>query len=769
MAAAFAVASCCNADNTAVEVVPYPNDVEVKCGSFDVAGAEFHYEAALDSRSKAVVNAFAEQLSKVSGKESKVIEGTSGEGFSFVFAEELPAEAYVLDVTGKTAEVKASGLRGFNYAIQTIKQMLPVEIYGKDEAAGKDWSLPCVTINDAPRFVYRGVHLDESRHFFGMEEVKRYLDIMEVHKLNTLHWHLTDDQGWRVEIKKYPKLTSVGSKRNQTLAGHMRGDSYKYDETPYGEGMWYTHEQIKEIIEYAASKGIEIIPEIDLPGHMQAALTAYPELGCTGGPYEVRQIWGISDDVVCAGKESSMVFLENALAEIAELFPYEYIHIGGDECPKVRWEKCRHCQAKIRELGLKDGEYYKAEHYLQSYVMERMTRFLSAKGKKVIGWDEILEGSVAEDAIVMSWRGTSGGIQAAKLGHDVIMTPNTYFYIDYYQSRDIENEPLAIGGYLPVEVCYSYEPYAEEMTAEEAKRILGVQANLWTEYIATASHLEYMLLPRLAALSEVQWCNADRKCWDRFLDAADHFCDIYKTMGYTYATHIFDVKGTKLVNDGQVLMELKAQGDYPIRYTLDGSEPTDKSPLYKKPVVIKESCTLKAKAFRDDLDTRVFSENFSVSKSTARPITINTEPHRRYRAGLPDILVDGTRGDDNFKSGAWGGWFGTEFDVVLDLGGKTYDNVTLGMLINKPSDIFNPISITALTSEDGQNFTEVAKVEYPVELQSDPEGIKDYTLTFPETSAKYLKVVAVPVQSKPEWHARKGRKGFIFIDEIIVK
>ena len=757
MAAAFAVASCCNAEKNAIEVVPYPNEVEVKGGSFQADGAGFSYSAEIDEASKNIVTNFAGQLSLVSGKACNVTEGPAETGFVFILDETIPAEAYTLSVSKNAAVIKASELKGFNYAVQTIKQMLPVEIFGKAEAAGKEWKLPCVEITDAPRFAYRGLHLDEARHFFGIDEVKKYLDIMEVHKLNTLHWHLTDDQGWRIEIKKYPKLTSIGSIRKQTLIGHIH-NSKTYDGTPYGEGMWYTQDQIREVIAYAAAKGIEIIPEIDLPGHMQAALTAYPELGCTGGPYEVWQKWGISEDVLCAGKEKTMVFLENVLAEVADLFPYEYIHIGGDECPKVRWENCRHCQAKIRELGLKDEGKYKAEHYLQSYVMERMTNFLSARGKKVIGWDEILEGSVAKDAIVMSWRGTSGGIQAAKMGHDVIMTPNTYYYIDYYQSLDIENEPLGIGGYLPVEKCYSYEPYAEEMTAAETQHILGVQANLWTEYIATNSHLEYMLLPRLAALSEVQWCNADRKCWNRFLDAADNFCAIYKTMGYNYAKHIFDVRATRNIVDGKVTVTLEAQGDADIRYTLDGTEPTAKSKLYKKPLSIEKSCTLKAKAFYGEEGSKTYVQEFQMSKSTARPAVVNTEAHNRYKNGLPDVLVDGVRGNSNYKSGQWGGWRNNVCDVTIDLGGASYSSMTLGALINKPASIYNPISIAVFTSEDGENFTEVAKAEYPADTKDVADRLEDYTLTFPETNARFMKVVASP-----------AKKAYIFVDEIIVK
>ena len=323
----------------------------MKSGRIDIGGLDFSYSPDLDIASKAYIESFADQLSSITGKLSIVKEGKESQGFVFILDSNLEKEAYTLKVDRKSVKVSASSLNGFVYAIQTLKQMMPVEIYGNTEAADKDWSIPCCIINDAPRFSYRGMHMDVSRHFFDMEMVKKYLDIMEIHKLNTLHWHLTDDQGWRIEIKKYPKLTEVGSIRKETLVGHLF-ESETYDSIPYGEGCYFTQEQIKEIIAYAASKGINIIPEIDLPGHMLAALAAYPELGCSGGPYDVWGRWGVADEVLCAGKEETMIFLENVLAEVAELFPYEYFHIGGDECPKVYWETCPHCQAKIKELGL---------------------------------------------------------------------------------------------------------------------------------------------------------------------------------------------------------------------------------------------------------------------------------------------------------------------------------------------------------------------------------------------------------------------------------
>ena len=518
---------------TDIGIIPQPASVEIYEGTFNAAGAAFEADALCETVLNAI-STFENNLVAASGAAS----GTSGSKFVFKADQSLGDEEYTIEVSAKKAVVKASGLNGFVYALESIKQLLPAEIYTGTLSAATCWCLPCLKIQDEPRFGYRGMHLDVSRHFFDANEVKKYIDIMAIHKLNVLHWHLTDDQGWRLEIKKYPQLTEHGAIRKQTIIGHGR-DRKGYDNTPYGEGFYYTQEQVKEIIDYAAAKGIEIIPEIDLPGHMLAALACFPELGCTGGPYDVWGRWGIADDVLCVGKEETMKFLEDVLAEVADLFPSEYVHIGGDECPKVRWETCPHCQAKIAELGLKDDDKHKAEHYLQSYVTNRMEQFLSTKGKRIIGWDEILEGEIAPNATVMSWRGVEGGLEAVRMGHDAIMGPYTHLYLDYYQSKDTANEPLAIGGYVPVELVYSFEPFTEDMTDEEKSHILGIQANLWTEYIPTDTQLEYMLLPRLSALSEIQWCEPENKDYERFLGNMESMRKIYDILGYNYAKHIF--------------------------------------------------------------------------------------------------------------------------------------------------------------------------------------------------------------------------------------
>ena len=537
-------------EDIALNIIPYPNTVEVQKGLFKASGAIVNCDPSFDSRSQTAVHKFANQLSLVSGKVSSFATpagvstyAKTGEVKGFVFYKDssLASGEYSLNVSSKSAIVAASDFYGVLYAIATIKQMLPKEIYGSKSATELVLKMPCAIIKDKPRFGYRGMHLDCSRHFFSVDEVKKYLDIMAIYKLNTLHWHLTDDQGWRVEIKAYPELTQIGAYRNGTMIGHERGsnDGIRY-------GGYYTQEQVKDVIAYADDLGITIIPEVDLPGHMVAALAAYPELGCNGGPYEVWTKWGISDQVLCIGKEETFTFLEGVLGELADLFPAEYFHIGGDECPKTEWEKCELCQARIKELGFKDDKNATAEQYLQSYVTARVQAFLATKGKKIIGWDEILEGDLAEGATVMSWRGTEGGIKAAARGFDVIMTPTTYVYFDYCQvadRKDNAKEPLNIGGNLPIEKVYSYEPF-DGFDAESTKHILGVQANLWTEYLANDSELEYMLLPRMLALSEVQWCDPADKDFERFKTSlVNHEFGIFDYLGYNYSKVVVGIFG----------------------------------------------------------------------------------------------------------------------------------------------------------------------------------------------------------------------------------
>ena len=521
---------------TVINVIPYPQSVEIGKGSFKGAGANFNCDQAVDLESQKIIKELADRITLVSGRICTYAtpvglgkDCSKMKGFIFLKDTSLAEEEYSINITKSSCVVRAASYNGFLYATQTLKQLTSVNIFSSEPAPAEKFLFPCVSIQDKPRFGYRGMHLDCSRHFSSIEEVKKYLDIMALYKFNRFHWHLTDDQGWRAEIKKYPKLTEVGAFRNGTV---IKKDWGSNDGIRYGG--YYTQEQMKDIVAYAAKLGITVIPEIDLPGHMMGALAGYPELGCTGGPYEVWTRWGVSEQVLCPGKEGMFTFLEDVFTELMDIFPSEYIHIGGDECPKAEWEKCPACQAKIKELGLKGDGHHTAEQFLQSYVTARVQKFLNDHGRRIIGWDEVLEGELAKGATVMSWRGTEGGIKASAMGFDVIMTPNTYCYFDYYQSKDKDKEPFGIGGNLPLEKVYGYEPL-EGLDAEQQKHILGVQANLWTEYIATPEHLEYMLLPRMTALSEVQWCKPEDKDIERYKASmeAESF-KIFDLLGYNY-------------------------------------------------------------------------------------------------------------------------------------------------------------------------------------------------------------------------------------------
>lgn len=419
--------------------------------------------------------------------------------------DQLGKEGYKLQIQSDAVIICAAQPAGLFYGLQTLRQLLPPEIE-RENTMDVPLTVPAVIIEDTPRFTWRGLHLDVGRHMFSVSFIKRFLDLMALHKFNTFHWHLTEDQGWRLEIKKYPRLTEVGAYRTATP---LPSDRHTLDDVPYGG--FYTQAHVREIVAYAAQRFISVVPEIELPGHSVAALASYPDLGCTGGPYEVRVNWGIAKDVYCAGNDSVFAFLEDVLSEVMELFPSSVIHIGGDECPKERWESCSKCQKRIHEQGLAN------EHELQSYFIRRIEAYLNAHGRQIIGWDEILEGGLAPNAMVQSWRGIEGGIQACRQGHDVVMSPTSHCYFDYYQSENLGEEPPAIGGFLPLERVYAFEPVPEVLSPEEARHVIGAEGALWTEYIPTPELLEYMAFPRATALAEVVWSSPEVRNYPDFL------------------------------------------------------------------------------------------------------------------------------------------------------------------------------------------------------------------------------------------------------------
>ena len=513
----------------APSVLPVPRSEIYGGGTFRLSAATPVVAVSDDERTAWAVGALDELYASVFGPEAQPrrTDAAADGAVRFVCSDAMEAEEYRLTVDSDRIEIVSGGPEGAFYAVQTLRQLLPRAAFSGADAV----EIPCVAIEDGPCLAYRGLMLDVARHFFTVEEVKRTLDLMAMHKLNVFHWHLTDDQGWRIEIRKYPELTRVGSVRKRTLVGRDPGGEYdetcRYDETPYGG--FYTQEEIREVVDYAARRFITVIPEIEFPGHAVAALASYPWLGCTGERYEVRQTWDIDDRVFCPGRETTFEFMEGVLEEVLELFPSEYIHIGGDECPTKMWERCPACRARMAAEGLT------RPRQLQGYATARIERFLLERGRRLIGWDEILDGGVTPTAVVMSWRGTEGGIRAARQGNKAVLSPSTYCYLDYYQTADTVGEPLAWGGCLPLEKVYEFDPY-EHLSPEEQRFLLGVQANLWTEYIADFEQVQYMLLPRLAAVAEAGWTRGKRDYAD-FLRRIGRLKRFYELTGYRPSPH----------------------------------------------------------------------------------------------------------------------------------------------------------------------------------------------------------------------------------------
>ena len=670
------------------------------------------------------------------------------------------AEAYKLIVNDKRVCIFGASEAGVFYGIQTLRKSLPV-------AQDINVNLSAVEIYDKPRFAYRGAMLDVARHFYTVDEVKTFIDMLALHNINRFHWHLTDDQGWRIEIKKYPKLMSVASERKETVVG--RWYSGIYDGKPYGG--YYTQDELRDVIDYAAKRHITIIPEVDLPGHMQAALTAYPELGCTGGPYEVRTIWGVSQDVLCVGNDFTLQFVKDVLSEVADIFPSEYIHIGGDECPKVRWEKCPKCQERIKSLGLKSDAKHTKEQRLQSYMIQEAAKYLKEKGKRIIGWTEILEGGLVPDATLMSWIGESGGIEAAHQHHDVIMTPNTYLYFDYYQSKKVEDEPLAIGGYLPIEKTYNYEPMPKELTEEEQQYIKGVQANLWTEYIPIFSQVQYMVLPRLGAAAEVQWTDPSKKDYKDFLRRVPHLVAVYDCYGWNYATHVYDVNvDMKADTVNHVLnVQLSTMADDPIYYTLDGQDPTEKSLKYTKPFTIDQSVVLKTMAVHPDRTSKISVDTIRFNKATLKPVVLLQPNESRFSPDGPVVLVDGRNGNHSFDTGAWLAVAGNDLEAVINMQAETIlSSASVHVYVRKDAWLFDARGFSVSVSSDNKNYKEVASQEYKQMKESDSDGIIEHELSFDPCKATYVKIKVISEKSMPDWHWDAGKAPFLLVDEIIL-
>ncbi len=681
----------------------------------------------------------------------------------------LPHEGYELKVTTSGIRLSASGGAGLFRGVQTLMQLLPPEIMAPSHTLTADnIQVPALFIHDYPRFQYRGMHLDVSRHFFPKEFIKRYIDLIAMYRMNTFHWHLTDDNGWRIEIKKYPELT-------RTSAWRVDREHLPWDKRPAQEpgeaatyGGFYTQEEIREIVQYASERYITVIPEIEMPAHCVEVLAAYPSLSCTGGPFTVPpgSYWP-NIDIFCAGNDSVFTFLEDVLTEVMELFPSAYIHIGGDEADKTNWKQCPKCQQRMRAEGLKD------EKELQSYFIRRIERFIISKNRKMIGWDEILEGGLAPEATVMSWRGVEGGIAAARMGHDVIMTPTKYCYFDYYQA-DPETEPPAIGGMVTLRTAYSFDPVPEELTPKEATHILGAQGNLWTEYIPTPAQAEYMALPRMLALAEVNWSPKHSRNWDDFLfRLQDQFLRLdHMKVRYSRGSYRVNVKTVKEPGQNAVMLQLTSeQYDPAIHYTLDGREVTFSSPRYTEPIPFTGNGIIRAGIFVDGaLKGKLTEMPLVYHLAMGNPVYYLAPYSYRYPAAGERTLTDGLKGSSDFRDGYWQGFHGNDIEVIIDLGKEIpVNSVQMNFLQSQKSWIFLPVEVEYSLSSDRKKFHSVNEVMHKVSQKEERSIIHPFNFQFREkTMARFVKVKAKSLRICPSWHEGAGEKCWIFADEIVV-
>ncbi|MFI5252177.1 MAG: family 20 glycosylhydrolase [Bacteroidota bacterium] len=755
-----------------ISVIPKPVRVEVGTEFFTITSKTKIVYFFSNKEMETTVKQFADRIHASTGYALAVMDGFNMPKRNFIFFDyirddSLGSEGYRLEVDKDKISVGANTDAGFFYAVQTIFQLLPPQIFSQTVVPRVRWRIPSVTITDKPRFSWRGMHLDVSRHFFPKEFIKTYIDMIAMHKMNTFHWHLTDDNGWRIEIKKYPKLAEVGAWRVD------REDKDWNDRPPQkpGEkatyGGFYTQEEIKEIVKYAADRHVTIVPEIEMPAHTQEVLAAYPQLSCTGGPFTVPPggVWP-NTEIYCAGNDSIFLFLQDVLSEVIDLFPGKYIHVGGDEADKTEWKKCPKCQARIKQEGLKD------ESELQSYFIKRIEKFLIAKHRQLIGWDEILEGGLAPEATVMSWRGTEGGIAAARANHDVVMTPGSHCYFDYYQGA-WASEPPAIGGYTPLSKVYQFEPVPESLNAEQSTHILGAQANVWSEFIPTPEHAQYMTMPRMAAMAEVLWSPKDSRNWDDFAGRVEAQMKRYEALNYNYAKSAYLVGiGTTLDSVRKAInITLKTELDSPeIRYTLDGQDPSENSQRYEQPIFIDKTSAVRAASFRNGkLLSKITEQKVFIHKGLFKPVRVKY-PYEKYTAGGDLGLTNGIRGTKSFNDGNWQGYHQNDLEAVIDMGESTsISRITSGYLQNTGSWIFFPTSVEYLVSGDGNNFTSVAKFDQPVAVGNQDISIKDFSQEVRDVKARYIKVIAKNVGLCPPWHIGKGEQAWLFTDEIIIE
>ncbi|MGZ3897063.1 MAG: glycoside hydrolase family 20 protein [Flavisolibacter sp.] len=744
-----------------VNIIPQPVSLQLKEGSFIIDNNTTLKINPTSPDLRAAAAFFNAYFKSITGRNLPVntIKKKSME-FRLSRIAEIGEEGYLLNVSPTTVLIRANTKAGILYGLPSLFQTLPAV---RTNAVLK---IPSMDIKDYPRFKWRGMHLDVSRHFFSPALVKEYIDLMASYKINTFHWHLVDDQGWRIEIKKYPNLTGTGAWRvdHTEMVWGTRPQAKEGEAASYGG--YYTQDQIKEIVQYAQERNITIVPEIEMPGHSAAAIASCPYLSCsqlpqlpmTGGDYT-----NISSNY-CAGNDSVFLFLQDVLTEVMHLFPSTYIHVGGDEVDKTAWKSCPRCQARIQAEGLKN------EEELQSYFIKRIEKFLISKHRKMIGWDEILEGGLAPEATVMSWRGESGGIEAAKMNHDVVMTPGTPVYFDHYQG-DPATEPLAIGGFNTLKKVYGYEPVPGELNEEQAKHVLGAQANLWTEYITTAEQVEYMVLPRMLALAEVVWSPKETRNWNSFNERLQSQYRAFDQKGLHYSKGNFKVEIKPFSQNGQLFVNLLTEAyKGEVYYTTDGQEPSLQSKKYVEPIHIDSTMVLKAVTVVGGkvMSTRPAQQSFTIHKAIGKNVMYTNPVSNYYMADGPNSLTDGVRGTDAVNQ-YWHGFAGKDLIAIVDLGSDlSIHRVSMGFLQHYRDWIMMPQWVSFEISQDGKNFREVKKVNNMVSTSEQGSIIKDFVAEFPEQKARFVRVTAKVLDALPNGHAGEGKPAWIFSDEIVV-
>ncbi len=763
----FVLSSCTNNSNNEekgkISIIPAPIKIDQGNGYFTI-NEKTKISIPKDESVKEVADYFAMYIANSAAYKIEVDhseQSSNNISFEIVKDKNLGEEGYMLTVSTEHITLQANGSKGMFYGVQTLLQLLPTEVFKSSSVSDVKWQIPVCDIFDQPRFSWRGMHLDVGRYFFPVEFIKKYIDLIAMHKMNTFHWHLTEDQGWRIEIKKYPELTNIGSKRKETIV-EKNFDPYVGDGIPY-EGF-YTQEQVKEIVEYARIRQITVVPEIEMPGHSVEALAAYPHLGCTGGPYEVSTVWGVKADVYCAGNDDVFNFLEDVLTEVFELFPSKYIHIGGDECPKERWEECDKCQARIKAEGLAN------EHELQSYFIRRIETFLNANGRDLIGWDEILEGGLAPNAAVMSWRGMQGGIDAAEQGHNVVMSPGTHCYFDHYQA-DPDYEQLAIGGFTPLKKVYAFEPIPVGLSTDKAKYILGAQGNVWTEYMKTSDYVEYMAVPRIAALSEVVWSPAESRGWIGFQSRLQDQFTRYDNFGINYSKGSWKVEILPVMNNENYEISLGSeQLNAKIYYTTDGSDPSPKSTVYSKSFEINKSTIIRAGIFVNDELKEDFSEKEIVFHNGLGKVgTLEFDPNHQYFGNGAVSLTDGLLGSEGNRSEYWIGFEGDDMIFEIDMEKEMQiSEVSANFLQRTGSWILMPKEVIfEILSENKESVhKEIVVPEATLEVIG---TVVEELKTVANVSGRYISVKALNYKTLPSWHKWAGNKSWLFVDEVIVK